>query len=78
MIPWSQARKLKPRKNNPTDHKRTQKRSKKPKRTLRQASVPSKKSTNCAPRGCTVYYNTTDPNIYSPTTDLIIAACTIV
>ena len=41
---------------------------------LRKSSVPSKQSTNWLSRG----YNTTDPNIYRDTTDLIIVACTIV
>ena len=69
---------IKAKKEQPNRPQENPKKIKETQENLRQASVPSKQSTNCAPRGCTVYYNTTDPNIYSPTTDLIIAACTIV
>ena len=72
------SKKIKAKKKQPSRSQENPKKIKEIQENLRQASVQSKQSTNCESRSCTVYYNTTDPIIYSPTTDLFIAACTIV
>ena len=74
-------KKIKAKKEQPNRPQENPKKIKETQENLIKSSVPSKQqakqTTNCLSRGYRVY-DTTDPDIYSDTTDLIIGACIIV